>query len=149
MELPNVQQTLPMAEYSLRVYRIHGRFPEQFVLYVGAEEMKMFAELMGPNRVCRFQIIHIRDLDGETLLNSPFVADKILGILTRHRDRRETIRRILTKSLHWKLENADRLSTKLLVVAGLRKLGERKAGRGNTDFPPAVRQALWPSPRLG
>jgi hypothetical protein len=101
VELPNVQQTrvdllfeafeesrliglelqstndsllpLRMAEYSLRVYRIYRRFPEQYVLYVGAEELKMPAELAGPDHVCRYKIIDIRDMDGEKLLNSPFV----------------------------------------------------------------------------
>jgi hypothetical protein len=147
VELPNVQQTrvdllfetleeasrligvelqstndpllpLRMAEYSLRVYRIHRRFPEQYVLYVGAEKMKMGAELKGPNHLCRYKIFDVRDLDGEALLNSPFVADNILGILTRYRDRRETIRRILTKIATLETVQRGLALSKLLVLAG-------------------------------
>ncbi len=39
---------LRMAEYSLRVFRIHKQFPEQYVLYVGDQDMKMASELAGP-----------------------------------------------------------------------------------------------------
>jgi len=85
---------LRMAEYSLRVYRIHKQCPEQYVLYVGDREMRMPSELAGPNHVCRYTIIDIRKLDEEILLKSPFAADNIMAILTRHKDRRETIRRI-------------------------------------------------------
>jgi predicted transposase YdaD len=38
---------LRMAEYALRIYRLHQRFPEQFVLYVGNPEMRMPSELRG------------------------------------------------------------------------------------------------------
>ena len=95
---------LRMAEYSLRVYRIYKRFPEQSVLYVGNQQMNMPSALIGPNHVCRYKIIDIRLLDEETLLNSPFDGDSIVAILTRHKGRRETIRRIWRESLNWKLE---------------------------------------------
>jgi predicted transposase YdaD len=86
---------LRMAEYSLRVYRLHRRFPQQYVLYVGEAEMRMPTELVGPDFQFRYKIIDIRTVEEEDLLKSPFAADSIMAILTRHRDRRETIRRIL------------------------------------------------------
>jgi predicted transposase YdaD len=63
---------LRMAEYSLRVYRIHKRFPEQYALYVGNQEMNMASALVGPDHVCRYKIVDIRRFDEEQLLNSPF-----------------------------------------------------------------------------
>ena len=85
---------LRMAEYSLRVYRIYKRFPEQSVLYVGNQQMNMPSALIGPNHLCRYKMIDIRLLDEEMLLNSPRAGDNIIAILARHKDRRETIRRI-------------------------------------------------------
>jgi predicted transposase YdaD len=113
---------LRMAEYSLRVYRVHKRFPEQYVLYVGPEKMNTPSELAGANHVCRYKIVDIRDVDSEMLLNSPFAADNILAILTRYRNRRETIRRILMRIAT--LENGKRevAFSKLTILAGLREL---------------------------
>jgi predicted transposase/invertase (TIGR01784 family) len=115
---------LRMAEYSLRVYRIYERFPEQYVLYVGNAEMSMPCELKSANHTCRYTLIDIREVAEETLLDSPFAADNILAILTRHRDRRETIRRILERIA--KLEDGawHAAFSKLMILAGLRKLGD-------------------------
>jgi predicted transposase YdaD len=115
---------LRMAEYSLRVYRIYRRFPQPFVLYVGGAEMRMSSELVGSDVHFRYKIIDIRTVEEEDLLNSPFAADNILAILTRHRDRRETIRRILERIA--KLEGGAWHSafSKLMILAGLRKLGD-------------------------
>jgi hypothetical protein len=110
-----------MAEYALRIYRLQERFPEQYVLYVGKGEMRMAAELAGPNFYCRYQIIEVRTLDEEALLASSFVADNVIAILARHRDRRETITRILARIAT--LEGGARdLFSKLMILAGLRKL---------------------------
>jgi len=113
---------LRMAEYSLRVFRIHKRFPEQYVLYVGDQDLRMPSELKGPNHLCRYTIIDIKKIDEETLLNSPFAADNVLAILTRHKDLGETIRRILRRIAT--LESGARYDafSKLLILAGLREL---------------------------
>jgi predicted transposase YdaD len=115
---------LRMAEYALRVYRIYQQFPEQHVLYVGNAEMNMPAELRGPNHLCRYQIIDIRLIEEETLLDSPFPADNIMAILARHRDGRETIRRILARIAKLESGARDAAFSKLMILAGLRKLGD-------------------------
>jgi hypothetical protein len=76
------------------------------LLYVGEDELRMPSELKGPNFFCRYQIIDIRDLDEESLLNSPFDTDSILAILACHRARRETIRRILARIATLESESA-------------------------------------------
>jgi predicted transposase YdaD len=119
MKLP-----LRMAEYALRTYRLHEMFPDQYVLYVGNAEMRMPSELAGPNFHCRYKIIDIRDLDEEALLASPFDGDNIMAILTRHRDRRETIRRILERIATLEGGRRDEALKKLMILAGLRKLGD-------------------------
>jgi predicted transposase YdaD len=119
MKLP-----LRMAEYALRTYRTYEMFPEQYVLYVGNAELRMPSELVGLNFSCRYKIIDIRELDEESLLSSPFDGDNIMAILTRHRDRRETIRRILERIATLEGERRDQAFKKLMILAGLRKLAD-------------------------
>jgi len=116
---------LRMAEYSLRVYRVHERFPEQYVLYIGSDEMRMPSALVNRHHICRFTIIDIRKWSAQTLLRSPFAADGVMAILARYAERPETIRRILERIV--KLEEGRELKaafSKLMILAGVRKLGE-------------------------
>jgi predicted transposase YdaD len=115
---------LRMAEYALRTYRLYGEFPDQYVLYVGEAEMRMPSELAGPRFACRYQILDIRSIDEEALLNSPFAGDNILAILTNNRDRRETIQRILRRIATLETDRRDDAFQKLTILAGLRKLGD-------------------------
>jgi predicted transposase YdaD len=115
---------LRMAEYALRIYRLYEVFPKQYVLYVGNEEMKMSSELVGPNFYCRYKLIDIRELDEESLLNSPFDSDNIMAILTNHRNRRQTIQRILQRIATLEGARRDEALKKLLILSGLRKLGD-------------------------
>jgi predicted transposase YdaD len=48
----DLRMPLRMAEYSLRVYRLYERFPEQYVLYVGNAAMSMASELKGQRFYC-------------------------------------------------------------------------------------------------
>jgi predicted transposase YdaD len=118
------QLSLRMAEYSLRVYRKFQRFPRQIVLYVGDAEMRMPAELVSNNHICRFTIMDIRTLDSEPLLNSLLPADNVIAILTRLRDRKAAIRRILSRIATLETSARDAAFAQLLILAGLRKLGE-------------------------
>jgi hypothetical protein len=79
---------------------------------------------IGPSHVCLYSIIDIRLLDEETPLNSPFASDNILAILTLHKDRRETIRRILARIAKLEAGARDAAFSKLIILAGLRKLGD-------------------------
>ncbi len=119
MKLP-----LRMAEYALRTYRQHGAFPRQYVLYVGNEPLRMPEELAGPDFSCRYKIVDIRTLDEGSLLDSPFDSDNVMAILTKHRNRRETIRRILERIAKLEGGRRDEAFKKLTILAGLRKLGE-------------------------
>ncbi len=115
---------LRMAEYSLRVYRIYKQFPEQHVLYVGSDELRMPSALISPNHTCRYHIFDIRQLDAEILLNSPFPADSVIAILAHYSERPEIIQRILMRI--GKLEKAagSAAFSKLMILAGIRGLEE-------------------------
>jgi predicted transposase YdaD len=116
------QMPLRMAEYSLRVYRLFQRFPRQILLYVGGEPLRMPAELAGPDHVCRYTIFDIRDLDSETLLSSALIADVVIAVLTRLRDQKAAVRRILSRIAQ--LTGAERATAfaQLLILSGLRGL---------------------------
>jgi hypothetical protein len=86
-----------MAEYALAIYRIHRQFARQIVLYAGETELRMATSLEGPGFAFRFEVIDLRDLDGEMLLASDNVGDNVLAIVTRLRDQRSAIVEILRK----------------------------------------------------
>ena len=67
-----------MAEYSLAIYRLRGKFPRQIVLYVGEAPLKMEDTLVGPDLQFRYRLIDVRDLDGERLRQSPQMGIMLL-----------------------------------------------------------------------
>jgi predicted transposase YdaD len=101
-----------------------GEVTGQYVLYVGDEDLRMRSELVGANFSCRYRIFDIRTVDEESLLASPLDSDNIMAILTHHRDRRETIQRILARIARMESGRRDDALKKLMILAGLRKLGD-------------------------
>jgi hypothetical protein len=83
--------------------------------------MNMPSELVGPDFYCGYEIVDVRSVDENWLLNSPFLTDNVLAILANHRDRRETIRRILARIATLEGGAREAVFVKLLMLAGLRK----------------------------
>jgi len=144
---------LRMAEYSLHIYRLFGRFPRQIVIYVGRAKMNMDSELVGPQHVCRYTLIDIRSLDSEPLLQSSWLADNIIAILTRLRDQRAAVRQILARIATLEGGEKEAAIAQLLILAGLRKLESTIRAELNTMpieesimdhaiIGPAIRQGL-------
>ena len=129
-----------MAEYSLRVYRRFQRFPRQIVLYVGDAEMRMPAELAGPQHICRYLLLDVRTLDAETLLNSPLLADNVIAILTRLGDQKAGIRQILSRIATLESGARDLAFAQLLVLSGLRRL--EQSIRTEVQFMPIMHDIL-------
>jgi predicted transposase YdaD len=134
------QIRLRMAEYSLRVYRRFQRFPRQIVLYVGDAEMRMPAELAGPQHICRYLLLDVRTLDAETLLNSPLLADNVIAILTRLGDQKAGIRQILSRIATLESGARDLAFAQLLVLSGLRRL--EQSIRTEVQFMPIMHDIL-------
>jgi predicted transposase YdaD len=118
----DVNLPLRMAEYALRIYRLHKTFAKQYVLYVGNQPLRMGSALVGPDFFCRFTMIDVRELDEASLLDSPFSSDSILAILTKNGDRRATIQRILQRVATLETGRRDDALKKLMILAGLREL---------------------------
>lgn len=101
---------------------IRGRFPRQVLLYLGEPPLRMQSELCGPGMSFRYDLVDIRSLDGERLLESPSVGDNVIGILARLRDHRGAIRKTVQRIA--KLPSGAQSSAfeQLLILAGLRLL---------------------------
>jgi hypothetical protein len=113
---------LRMAEYCLGVLRLFGRFPRQILLYVGEAPLRMACELRGPHVQVEYDLVDIRSLNGDPLLESANVGDNIIAILAGLRDHKEAVRRIVENikgSAEIDREVALHL---LLILAGLRGL---------------------------
>jgi hypothetical protein len=88
---------LRMAEYALAIYRRLGKFPRQIVIYVGRELVKMESTLHGPFRSFSYELLDMREVSGERLLESPAVGDNIVAILGKLSDPAAAIRRMLAR----------------------------------------------------
>ena len=88
---------LRMAEYCPGIFRLLGRFPRLVLLYVGDAPLRMGTELRGGGLSFHYEIVNIRTLDGDWLLESEEVGDNVIAILARLRDHKEAVRRIVTR----------------------------------------------------
>ena len=100
------QMALRMAEYSLRVYRLFGKFPRQILLYVGESPLRMPAGLDGADFIFRYHPIDIRTLDGDELLRSPHLGDNVIAVLARLQDAPQAVRQIVSRIVQ--LEQGER-----------------------------------------
>jgi hypothetical protein len=116
--------SLRMAEYCLGVFRLFGRFPQQVLLYVGEEPLRMATELRGGGLSFHYEAVDIRSLDGDRLLESEEVGDNVIAILAHLRDHKEAVRKIVARLAG--LEPAQRANAleQLFILAGLRRLEE-------------------------
>jgi hypothetical protein len=120
------EATIPlrMAEYSLGVLRLFGKFPRQVLLYVGEAPLAMESELRGPDVSFRYRLIDIRDLDGDRLLESLETGDNVIAILARLRDHKAAIRKIVGRITDLPAAEREAAFGQLLILAGLRRLEE-------------------------
>jgi len=113
---------LRMGEYSFGVALRHGRLPRQVALYVGAEPLRMTSEIAGPGWVFRYNLVDIRDLDGEALLASDNPGDNVIAILTQLGNEPDAVRRVLKRIAAGPPEEREEALAEFSIVAGLRKL---------------------------
>jgi hypothetical protein len=126
IELQSTNQArmaLRMLEYSLAIHRKFHRFPDQMVLYVGNAPLRMKGRLAAPKLSFEYRLVDIRELDGETLLASGRLEDNVIAILTRLRNEREAVQRILGRIAASQPSVRAEALAELTILAGLRKLG--------------------------
>jgi predicted transposase YdaD len=111
-----------MLEYAVDIRRRFDRFPEQLVLYVGYEPMRMESCLVAPWGTFSYRLIDIRELDAEPLLASHRLEENLIAILMRLRDESEAARLIYARIAATKPEERGGAIEELTILAGLRKL---------------------------
>jgi predicted transposase YdaD len=118
----NPDMAARMADYALRVRRRYKRMPRQFVLYVGRGPMRMPTAFQEGRMSFDYELVNLRDLDGELLLGSRDLGDNVLAVLAKLADRKDAVARIV-RSIG-KLPGLDRDDAiqQLYILAGLRGL---------------------------
>jgi hypothetical protein len=111
-----------MLEYSLAIRHKYGFFPDQAVLYVGREKMRMQDRIDAPGLSFRYRLIDVGAIEGDALLESPALEDNVIAILTRLRDPREAVRRALRRIAASEPAARERAAGDLGVLGGLRPI---------------------------
>jgi Domain of unknown function (DUF4351) len=114
-----------MMEYCLGVQRQVGQFPRQILLYVGEAPVNMQRELRGPGLAFHYDLIDMRTLDGDRLLESEQVGDNVIAILARLRDDKEAIHKIMERIAGLAMTERETALAQLTILAGLRHLAGR------------------------
>jgi len=114
---------LRMLEYAVAIRKRFERFPEQTVLYVGNQPLRMEMRLEGPRLSFDCRLVDIRDLDGARLLESERLEDNVIAILARLGDERAAIRRVLAKIAASEPRERGVALAELMLLAGLRRVG--------------------------
>ncbi|HTT62539.1 MAG TPA: DUF4351 domain-containing protein [Bryobacteraceae bacterium] len=138
---------LRMAEYCLGVFRQLGRLPHQVLLYVGEAELHMENELRGAQVSFRYELIDIRQLDSEVLLESEAVGDNVIAVLARLRDHKEAVHRIVERIAVLPGRERETALAQLLILAGLRHLSatvEEEARKMPIDLDIRDHEVLGP-----
>lgn len=111
-----------MLEYAISIQSAFERFPEQLVLYVGEAPLRMTSRIDLPGLSFECRIVDVRELDGEELLQSPYLEDNIMALLARLTDRVGTVRRILRRIMQSDPAQRSDAIAELIILAGLRSL---------------------------
>jgi hypothetical protein len=115
----DAQMPLRMAEYCLAIYRLHGRFARQIVVYVGNGRLSMAAELSGPAGHFKYDLIDLREVDNTSLLASRAVSDNVVALLCRSAGTK-ALRRVLGRIAGMEPDQRVVHLQSLFVIAGLR-----------------------------
>jgi Domain of unknown function (DUF4351) len=123
-----------MGEYLFGIGRKYRRLPRQVALYVGEARLRMKDRIEGPTAFVRFDLVDIREMDGERLLASAHVGDNVLALLTRLGGQREAVRRILERIAARRPGEREVALAELFIIVGLRRM-EDEARREATKMP--------------
>jgi hypothetical protein len=123
-----------MAVYYLETFRRYGEYPEQIVLYLGKDPLRMATTINTPRMKFEFRLVDIGELDGDELLVSGDVGDAILGVLARVTDRDAAIRPVLERIATLKGRERQLALEQLMILSGLRGL-EPKVRKEAKNMP--------------
>jgi hypothetical protein len=124
-----------MLEYLSGIWSKLGTVPRQIVMYVGNKPLRIRRGHEEEGLTFRYEVVDIRELDGEAMLQSDSIVVNVLSILASLEEPEKAVGRIMMKiaGLEEPERRADALR-KLLIVAGLRDLEEYVEEKGK-DMP--------------
>jgi hypothetical protein len=111
-----------LLQYGLLIEDALDQVPEQMVLYIGWERLRMPASFVRPNLRYDYQMVDIRDLDPGLLRGSDRIEDRILSILVGHGDAKPLALEVLHEISEMEAPARGAALAKLLVTSGLRRL---------------------------
>ena len=112
-----------MLRYWLLLHERYNMIPiTQHVLYIGNAPCSMASKINVDLVTYEYLPWDIRDIDEEVLLCSGSPADRTLAVLSRMRNERQTIRRILSSWADMPRRELSDLVEKLVLLSGLRGL---------------------------
>jgi hypothetical protein len=111
------------AEYYLGFHRLLGEHVEQIVLYIGREPLRMQPVFETPAMRYEFQLLDIRDVDGEPLLASDDWGDNLLALLTPVEQER-ALMRVEQQIRKLKGEEQETAARLFVIVSGIIGLEE-------------------------
>ncbi len=113
---------LRIAEYVRQSGGIAGELPRQVALSTSEmSPLRMKDHIEGLGVYVRFDLVDIRDLDGEQLLASANIGDNVLAVLTRIGSELKGVRRILERIAAGSPDERDEALAELFIFAGLQE----------------------------
>ena len=109
-----------MLEYGLLINRTYKKFPKQMVLYVGIEKNKIKNSINLKKLSFSYDVIDIRDIDCNILINSNKIQDNVLAILCNIKNPNQFFDKITKKLLNLNNKQREEYLRKLVVLARLR-----------------------------
>lgn len=106
----------------MRIEEALEREPEQMVLYVGWEPMRMPAVLERPRLRFEYTVLDVRDLDPAEFVESARIEDRILGLLFGRGDAKPRALEVLREIGRMEHPERGAALAKLMVTLGLRRL---------------------------
>jgi predicted transposase YdaD len=110
-----------MLNYCAAVYDMYDRIPRQIVLYAGEAPVNMPCEIRAHKVVVGYDLVDVRSLDAERLLQSDGLGDNVIAILGRLGDDKEAVRKIISRIVERAGSERQEALEELLVLAGLRR----------------------------
>jgi hypothetical protein len=99
LEIQSEGEDMPwrMLEYYILIRRAYGQPPTQIVLYIGEKPAKIPSSIVEERLRFSCDVIDIREIDGQQLIESDSLADNLFAILCKVDDLIEVSHRIIDK----------------------------------------------------
>lgn len=149
---------LRMLDYYVAFWRLYGEPPEQRLLYVGREPLRMASRIETEAMRYEYSIVNVQELDGEELLASSDFGDNALALVTRM-DAERVFAAVFPKLQKMEGAAKQEAAGAFVLLSGLVGMGDRMRERipeamvidlmENPVLAPYLKKRLAESEELG